>query len=214
MSVEKKWTSEEIATDAVGKKDIINFLNEHAAEKFLYDQKLMGSVKNVAKKPKEVLIEAYEKLFTTGAFKGSELDTEIEKKVESLTVKDAKVEAKGAADDTPKFKMRTLKKGNKRDFPKKGETIGCYYVGRLDGPDGKIFDQLQPKARGSQTLNFKVGTGRVIRGWDEALLKMSVGETAAVTIEPEWAYGKKGMPDAGIPPNQTLYFEVTLDRIN
>ena len=32
-------------------------------------------------------------------------------------------------------------------------------------------------------------------------------------IEPEWAYGKKGQPDAGIGPNQTLYFEITLDRI-
>jgi len=42
---------------------------------------------------------------------------------------------------------------------------------------------------------------------------MSVGETAGITIEPEWAYGKKGCPDAGIKPNQTLYFEVTLDRI-
>ena len=64
----------------------------------------------------------------------------------------------------------------------KGEKIGCYYIGRLDNSEGKIFDQLQPKARGSQPLSFKVGTGRVIRGWDEALLKMVVGETAAVTL--------------------------------
>jgi len=215
MSVERKWTAEEIASDAVGKKEIINWLNEHAAEKFMFEQKLMGSVKNVAKKPKDVLIEAYDKLFETNAFKGGELDVEIEKKVETMTIKEKKTDAAAAVvDDTPRFKMRTIKKGNKKSFPQKGDTIGCYYIGRLDGPEGKIFDQLQPKARGSQTLNFKVGQGRVIRGWDEALLKMSVGETAAVTIEPEWAYGKKGMPDAGIPPNQTLYFEVTLDRIN
>ena len=50
-------------------------------------------------------------------------------------------------------------------------------------------------------------------GWDEALLTMQAGEVAAVTIEPEWAYGKKGQPEAGIGPNQTLYFEITLDRI-
>ena len=42
---------------------------ENAAEKFLYEMKLMGSVKNVAKKPKELLIEAYEGLFEKGAFK-------------------------------------------------------------------------------------------------------------------------------------------------
>ncbi|CBY18579.1 unnamed protein product [Oikopleura dioica] len=55
--------------------------------------------------------------------------------------------------------------------------------------------------------------GRVIRGWDEALLTMQSGEVAGVTIEPEWAYGKKGQPEAGIGPNQTLWFEITLDRI-
>ena len=42
---------------------------------------------------------------------------------------------------------------------------------------------------------------------------MQSGEVAAVTIEPEWAYGKKGQPEAGIGPNQTLWFEITLDRI-
>lgn len=212
MSVERKWTSEEIAKDAVGKKEIINWLNEHAAEKFLFECKLMGSVKNVAKKPKDVLIEAYEKLFEVGAFKGSEHDVELEKKVEALEIKDDKPKAE-VKDDKPRYKIRTIKKGANRAFPVKGDPVRCYYTGRLDGPDGKIFDQLQPKNRGSQTLNFKVGLGRVIRGWDEALMKMSVGETAGITIEPEWAYGKKGCPDAGIPPNQTLYFEVTLDRI-
>lgn len=212
MSVERKWTSEEIAKDDVGKKEIITFLNEHAAEKFLFDLKLMGAVKNVAKKPKELLIEAYEKLFETGAFKGSELDVQLEKKIESLDIKE-KAADKGPVDDTVRYKMRTIKKGNKRAFPVKGDTVGCYYKGHLNNSEGKIFDQLMPKNRGSQTLNFKVGMGRVIRGWDEALMKMSVGETAGITIEPEWAYGKKGCPDAGIAPNTTLYFEVTLDRI-
>ena len=71
----------------------------------------------------------------------------------------------------PKFKKRIIKKSPNADSrrPNKGEKIGCYYIGRVDGPDGMIFDQLQPQRRGSQTLNFKVGTGRVIRGW--SLLK-------------------------------------------
>jgi FK506-binding protein 3 len=69
-----------------------------------------------------------------------------------------------------------------------------------------------PKNRGSQTLNFKVGLGRVIRGWDEAILKMCVGETAGITIDPEWAYGKKGnLPT--IQPNTTLYYQCTLETI-
>lgn len=72
----------------------------------------------------------------------------------------------------PKFKKRIIKKSPNADSrrPNKGEKIGCYYIGRLDGPDGKIFDQLQPQRRGSQTLNFKVGTGRVIRGFERVLV--------------------------------------------
>ena len=51
----------------------------------------------------------------------------------------------------------------------------------------------------------------VIRGWDEALLTMCYGEKAEITIEPDWAYGRKGNPDAGIPPWSKLVFEVELE---
>ncbi|KAB1280707.1 Peptidyl-prolyl cis-trans isomerase FKBP3 [Camelus dromedarius] len=64
------------------------------------------------------------------------------------------------------------------------------------------------------TLSFKVGIGKVIRGWDEALLTMNKGEKARLEIEPEWAYGKKGQPDAKIPPNAKLIFEVELVDID
>ena len=60
---------------------------------------------------------------------------------------------------------------------------------------------------------LSAGKGHVIRGWDEAIMKMTVGQTCGVYIESPWAYGKKGQPAAGIPPNQDLYFEVTLDRL-
>merc|ERR1711953_177463 len=79
MSVERKWSSEELSSDSVSKKDIISFLHENAADCFLVEKKIKGSAKNVAKKPKEVLIEAFEDLFKTGAFKGSELDVLVEK---------------------------------------------------------------------------------------------------------------------------------------
>ena len=125
MSVERKWTAEEIAKDDVSKKDIIAFLHgsyflngwkrteshlgndwmpdrtpgtplnstkmiiEHGAECFLAEKKVLGSAKNVAKKPKEVLIEAYEDLFKTGSFKGSEMDKVIEK-IEKVEIKKEK----------------------------------------------------------------------------------------------------------------------------
>jgi FK506-binding protein 3 len=48
-------------------------------------------------------------------------------------------------------------------------------------------------------LKFKVGTGQVIRGWDEALMTMGLDEKAELTIHPEWAYGRKGLPDHKYP---------------
>jgi len=63
-------------------------------------------------------------------------------------------------------------------------------------------------------LKFKVGNGVVIRGWDEGLMTMSVGEVAKLTIQSSWAYGPKGKPEAGIPPNATLIFDVELVKIN
>merc|ERR1711934_644312 len=109
---------------------------------FLFEQKVLGSVKNVAKKPKEDLIKAYEKMYEEGAFKGSEADVELVKKVAEVKV--TKVEKD---EGPPKFKKRIIKKSPNADSrrPNKGEKIGCYYIGRLDGPDGKIFDQLQPQ---------------------------------------------------------------------
>ncbi|RKO91289.1 hypothetical protein BDK51DRAFT_15496, partial [Blyttiomyces helicus] len=94
------------------------------------------------------------------------------------------------------------------DYPKKGNTVSCFYTGTLE--DGRIFDSNNTGKKKPVPLKFKVGVGRVIRGWDEALLTMSKGEKAKLYIESEWAYGKKGMPEARIPPNSPLIFEVEL----
>ncbi|XDC87009.1 hypothetical protein R6Z07F_018182 [Ovis aries] len=84
--------------------------------------------------------------------------------------------------------------------------------------DGTVFDTniqtSSKKKKNAKPLSFKVGIGKVIRGWDEALLTMSKGEKARLEIEPEWAYGKKGQPDAKIPPNAKLIFEVELVDID
>ncbi|KAJ3021597.1 FK506-binding protein 2B [Thoreauomyces humboldtii] len=107
--------------------------------------------------------------------------------------------------DAPKYKKVTTKKGDKERKLKKGDTVYVNYTGTL--PDGKVFDTNMNKKKVSP-LRFKVGTGRVIKGWDEALLTMHVGEKARLTIEAEWAYGKKGTPDGKIPPNTDLTFEI------
>jgi hypothetical protein len=92
---------------------------------------MLGNIKNVAKKPKEQIIECHEKMFETGAFKGSELDTDLLKKVEAV-----KIEAVEKVDDgIVHMKMRTIKKGaNKELMPKVGDPVRVYYIGRIGGP--------------------------------------------------------------------------------
>uniref|UniRef100_A0A667XJP7 peptidylprolyl isomerase n=1 Tax=Myripristis murdjan TaxID=586833 RepID=A0A667XJP7_9TELE len=76
--------------------------------------------------------------------------------------------------------------------------------------DGKTFDCS--KARGKPFL-FKLGASQVIRGWDEGVAKMTLGEVAKLTCSPDYAYGARGYPPL-IPGNSTLIFEVELLKID
>jgi FKBP-type peptidyl-prolyl cis-trans isomerase len=88
--------------------------------------------------------------------------------------------------------------------PTIGEELIVHYEGRL--LDGTAFDSSYRKG---VPFVFRVGTGAVIRGWDEAFLTMKKGEKRTLII-PHWlAYGEKGRPPA-IPPRATLIFEVEL----
>ena len=72
-----------------------------------------------------------------------------------------------------------------------------HYNGWLDdfGDAGRKFDSSLDRER---PLSFAVGTGRVIKGWDEALLTMKVGGKRRVIIPPELGYAAKGMPAAPV----------------
>ena len=87
------------------------------------------------------------------------------------------------------------------------------YCGKLqnaDGTEGEEFDTTYNKTKKTQVpFVVKAGVGKLIAGWDAALLEMSVGEKCVLTIPPEHAYGKKGLPPK-IPPNATLIFDVEL----
>ncbi len=88
--------------------------------------------------------------------------------------------------------------------PRVGQNIVCHYAGRL--LDGTEFDSSY---RRGTPLNFLLGTGAVIKGWDEAFATMRRGEKRTLVI-PYWlAYGEKGKPPT-IPPKATLVFEVEL----
>ncbi len=96
----------------------------------------------------------------------------------------------------------------KGDKPKPGDSIVAEYTGWL--LDGTKFDSSKDHGGG---FEFKVGTGQVIKGWDEALLDMRVGERRKIILPPDLAYGAGGTPGGPIPPNAILVFEVSLLKI-
>ncbi|KAA8583400.1 peptidyl-prolyl cis-trans isomerase FKBP3 [Etheostoma spectabile] len=217
--VTREWSDEQLKSDDFPKKDIITFIQDNAAHSFLNEHKLLGNIKNVAKTAKkEQLIIAYNQLFESKKFKGTEPIEDVTEQVKAvkIEVKTKEVPTEVVDEGPPKYTKSVLKKGDKTNFPKKGENVSCWYTGTLE--DGTVFDTNVPKTerkkKQTKPLTFKVGLGRVIRGWDEALLTMSKGEIARLEIEPEWAYGRKGLPDSKIPPNAKLIFEVEVVAVD
>jgi len=88
--------------------------------------------------------------------------------------------------------------------PKQGDMVIVDYTGYLD--NGKMFDSSIERGK---PIEFAIGTGRVIKGWDEGIMTMKVGGKRKLIIPPELAYGDKS-PGDPIPPNATLTFEVEL----
>ncbi|KAK7447376.1 FK506 binding protein proline rotamase rapamycin-binding protein [Stygiomarasmius scandens] len=104
--------------------------------------------------------------------------------------------------------VESLSPGDGRNFPQKGDRVSIHYVGTL--LDGKKFDSSRD--RGSPFVT-EIGVGKVIKGWDEGVVKLSIGQRAVLTCTPDYAYGVRGFPPV-IPPNAVLRFEVELLKIN
>ena len=84
-----------------------------------------------------------------------------------------------------------------------GKVVSVHYTGKLT--DGTKFDSSYDHG---QPIEFPLGAGRVIKGWDQGLEGMKVGGKRRLTIPPQLGYGERGM--GPIPPNATLVFDVEL----
>jgi FKBP-type peptidyl-prolyl cis-trans isomerase len=86
-----------------------------------------------------------------------------------------------------------------------GDKVWVHYTGKLQS--GKVFDSSRNRG---EPIAFNLGKGEVIKGWDEGIEGMQVGDKRLLTIPPKLAYGDQAQGDGLIPANSTLVFDVEL----
>lgn len=91
--------------------------------------------------------------------------------------------------------------------PKKGQmvTVHCTGYGKNRDLSQKFWST---KDAGQAPFSYYIGLGQVIKGWDEGVMGMGVGEVARLTCSPEYGYGAGGFESWGIMPDSTLCFEI------
>ncbi len=104
------------------------------------------------------------------------------------------------------LRYKIIQKGDGAQ-PEKGQTVAVHYKGML--ADGSVFDDSYKRGA---PIEFPIGQGNVIPGWDEGILLLKVGDKARFVIPSHLAYGEAGAGGA-IPPNATLVFDVELMEV-
>ncbi len=104
---------------------------------------------------------------------------------------------------TTGLQVEQLVAGN-GEAPKAGDTVRVHYTGWL--VNGTKFDSSVDRG---EPFQFVLGRGQVIKGWDQGVAQMRVGDKIRLTIPPELGYGARGAGGV-IPPNAPLIFEVEL----
>ena len=139
--------------------------------------------------------EAFHLFNTSGEVRKEIAQKEAEKALSSLTE---------GMEKTESGLYYTITKSGSGDFPKKGVTVAVHYRGML--LDGTVFDSSYQR---NQPLEFTLGVGQVIPGWDEGIQLLQRGASARLVIPSQLAYGTRGAGGV-IPPDATLIFEVEL----
>ncbi len=172
--------------DKIAKNDVIEKVTilrvGPEAEKFLVDQRFFERLQAENAKRRQAAVK-----------QAAASEKDIAKQIRKYE-KEAKTSMAG-------LKYVVLQEGT-GSRPRPGQTVSANYTGWL--MNGEKFDSSE----GRGPVSFKVGKGQVIKGWDEALLEMKVGEKRALIIPPNLAYGKAGAGNGLIPSDATLFFEV------
>ena len=137
-------------------------------------------------------------------FEGSREKREAEEKVKQKELLDSV--AKGYAETASGLRYQILQKGDGKQATK-GAGVSVHYKGQL--LDGTVFDSSYKR---KQPIDFNVGVGQVIAGWDEGIQLLQVGDKARFVILSDLAYGSAGAGGV-IPPDATLIFDVELMNV-
>ena len=140
-------------------------------------------------------IEAFVSLKGARLQRAAALKAESEAKMEQLAAGFEKTESG--------LRYQFIQKGDGKKA-EKGKTVSVHYEGSLES--GKVFDSSYPRKK---PIEFKLGVGQVIEGWDEGIALLKVGDKARFVIPSDLGYGPAGAGGA-IPPNATLIFDVEL----
>ena len=124
---------------------------------------------------------------------------------EELNRKNAEIDSlsKGFEKTSSGLRYQLIQKGSGKQ-PQKGQVVSVHYKGQLT--DGTVFDSSYKR---NQPIEFPIGTGQVIPGWDEGIALLKEGDKARFVIPSELAYGNQGAVGV-IPPGATLIFDVEL----
>lgn len=124
---------------------------------------------------------------------------------EEKAVQAAEIEklATGFETTTSGLRYKLIQSGD-GEKAEKGKTVSVHYKGQL--PDGTVFDSSFKR---NQPIDFQLGVGQVIPGWDEGISLLKVGDKARLVIPSDLAYGSAGAGGV-IPPKATLVFDVEL----